>query len=275
MEKKILKLTGRFFLPFFSAFLIPLICQAADLEGPRSLGLGGAFTAIADGTDSVRVNPAGIASKRIYSATFSSQRIDSDTNAVNATIIDYKTTRTPVAVSYTEEDLPGNKRKYGVLSVGGAAPRSLIGLSATYFWDEQLDEEDQSYDAGILIFPYKGFTLGAAGKNLKRTNFAYVHKSYSAGLAYRYENSLTLSADYTKDEDATGEDKIKAFGLEYLLKKDVIVRAGFTNNEIIDIDYYSAGITLRSSKLSLEYGYRWDKEDKDNNIQAFSACFYF
>jgi len=275
MDTKRLKGWARVFLPFFFLLLIPLLCQADDIEGPRSLGLGSAYTAIADGADAVRVNPAGIAAKRIYSTTVSYQKTDSDNNAVNATIIDYKTTNSPVGISYTEKELTGNKRKFGILSVAGSAPRSLIGLSAKYFWDELLDKEDYSYDAGILLFPYKGLTIGTVGKNLKKTDFTHVHKSYSAGIAYRFSPSIEASVDYTKDEDVSGDDKIKAFGLEYALKKDIIARGGFTRNEISDIDYYSLGFTLHSSKLSLEYGYRWDKEDKNNNIQGFSACFYF
>ncbi|MDH3975331.1 MAG: hypothetical protein OEV42_13705 [Deltaproteobacteria bacterium] len=270
-----LNLTVRFCLPFFSALLIPFICQAADIEGPRALGLGGAYTAIADGPDSVRTNPAGIAAKRIYSATLSRHRTDSDTNAVNATIIDYKTTNAPVGISYTKEELPKNQRKYGIFSVAASAPASLIGISAKYFWDELSDKEDYSYDAGILLFPYKGLTIGAAGKNLEKTDLPHIHKSYSAGIAYSFNHSITAALDYTKDEDAMEDDGITAFGLEYFLKKDVIIRGGFTKNEIRDIDYYSAGITLFSPKLSLEYGYRWDKEDSDSNVQAFSAIFYF
>lgn len=270
-----LKFPGRFFLPFFSALLIPLICEAADIEGPRALGLGGAYTAIADGPDALRFNPAGIAAKKTYSATASYQKTDRNTSAFNAAIVDYKSTDVPVGVSYTEEDLPGNERKYGIFSVAIQATASMIGISAKYFWDDIADKEDWSYDAGILFFPYEGLSVGVTGKNLKETDFSHVHKTYSAGIAYRLSSSFRAAIDYTKDEDASGNDRIKAFGLEYFLQKDVILRGGFTKDEISDIDYYSAGFTIHSSGLSLEYGYRWDKEDRDNDIRAFSARFYF
>ena len=266
---------GRLILPFFSAFLIPFACQAGDIEGPRSLGMGSAYTAIADGPDSLRSNPAGIATKKTYSATASYEKLDGDTRAFNVTIIDYKTTNAPVGISYTKQDLLNNERKYGILSFAGSGGKALIGFSAKYFQDEQLDEDDYSYDGGILFFPYKGLRIGAAGKNLKRTSFSYIHKIYSAGIAFKFADSISVSVDYSKDEDALDKDKISAIGLEYNLQKDVTVRGGFTKNDIISIDYYSLGFSLHSSRLSLEYGYRWDKEESDNDIQGFSARFYF
>jgi len=63
----------------------------------------------------------------------------------------------------------------------------------------------------------KGLTLGAVGKNLKRTKFTHIHKSDSAGISYRLTDSVTTSVDYAKDKDVKGKDKITTFGLEYYM----------------------------------------------------------
>jgi len=59
-----LELSGRLCLLFFGS-IISIKCQVDNIEDPRALRLGGAYTAIAEGHDSVRVNPAGIAAKNI------------------------------------------------------------------------------------------------------------------------------------------------------------------------------------------------------------------
>jgi len=243
-----------------------------DIEGPRALGMGGAFTAIADDTSAVRLNPAGIAQKRTYALSLSSSKVKGGQSALNATIVDYQTTEMPVGVSYTRETITGLKRDYGIVSFAEKTGKVLIGISGKYFSQEStVKEQDYSYDAGVLVVASDKLSIGFAGKNLERTKFAFIHKKYSAGLAFKVTPLFRLSLDYTKDRDETGEDSLAAAGLEYALKKnEIIVRGGYTDDKIRNAEYYSAGLTLSSPSINFEYGYRWNKNDSSDNIQAFS-----
>ena len=249
----------------------PSISSGQDIEGPRSLGLGSAFTAIADNTDAVRINPAGIALNRVYIMSLSSTRIKDGASSYNATIVDYQTTELPVGISYTRETTAGIKNDYGIISLAERYGNVLIGISGKYFSQESnTKESDFSYDAGVLIRGSDMFSIGLAAKNLERTKFASIHKEYTAGIAFRPVDILKLSGDYTKDNDATGKDYIAAAGIEFAVKKDVLIRGGYTDNSISSSEYYSAGLTLASPSMNLEYGYRWNKNESGDNMQAIS-----
>lgn len=244
------------------------------MEGPRVLALGGAFTAIADDSGAVRMNPAGIALKKTYTLTLSSEKAKGGNDSVNATIIDSLTAELAAGLSYTREENGSIKRDFGIFASAHSYKNFLAGLSAKYFSDKSTDEKDYSYDVGLLATPSKKLSIGLTGKNMEKTKFAFVHKTYTAGLAYRPSSALTASFDFTKDLDVSGDDNIYAAGLEYTIKKGVIVRGGFTDHNITDRTYYSLGFALSAPQFSFDYGFRWDKDDSDKNIQAFSMLFF-
>ncbi|MBE9502785.1 MAG: hypothetical protein IME96_01250 [Proteobacteria bacterium] len=255
-------------------FVLILLCSsrayAQDMEGPRVLALGGAFTAIADDSGAVRMNPAGIALKKTYTLTLSSEKTKGGHDTINATIIDSLTSELAAGLSYTREENGSTKRDFGILASAHSYKNFLAGLSVKYFSDKSTDEKDYSYDVGILLAPSKKLSMGLTGKNLEETKFAFVHKTYNAGLAYRPSSAFTASFDFTKDLDVSGDDDIYAAGLEYAIKEGAIIRGGFTDHNITDKTYYSVGFALSAPQISLDYGFRWDKDDSDNNIQAFS-----
>ena len=252
-------------------FFSPSISSGQDIEGARVLGLGSAFTAIADDTAAVRANPAGIALNKVYILSLSSTKIKDGASAYNATIVDYQTTEMPVGISYTRKTTADIRMDYGIISFAERYGNLLIGISGKYFSQESnTKEKDYSYDAGILIRGSNNLSIGFVAKNLDKTKFSFIHKEYIVGIAFSPKDIFKLSYDYTKDRDAIEKDYISAAGIEVALRKDVIIRGGYIDNSINSTEYYSAGLTLASPTMKLEYGYRWNKNKKGDNRQALS-----
>ena len=237
--------------------------------------MGGAFVAIADDSSAVRLNPAGIALKRVYTTTFNYEKVKGGPKSLNATIVDYKTTASAVGVSFTRQEEGNAEWDFGILAFSDKSGGGLIGISVKYFSDRESSEKDYSYDVGILIPASNKLSIGLVGQNLEKTKFEFVHKSYTVGVAYKVTPLLTAAFDYTKDKDTTGDDTIYASGLEYALNKKLKVRGGYRDNNVATADYYSLGFTLYTSSINFEYGYRWGKDDSSSNIQSFSAQFLF
>ena len=263
-------------LGFFALILtFPTLSYGGEIEGPRVLGLGGAYSAVANDSNAVRENPAGIATSKVYTATLAYQKINNGPQNKNITIVDSRTNKLAVGLSLTRENEGNGKKEFGILSFAENYSGFFIGLSAKHFNDKESNEKDHSYDVGILMVPSKNFSLGLVGKNMSATKFDYIHKSHTAGLSYNFSPSLKTSLDYTKDRDVSGEDDILSMGLEYSYIKELALRGGFRDHNISGIASYSLGMTWQIPQGTFEYGYQWEKNNSSNKTQAFSASFNF
>ena len=285
------KLTGILQLLSVAIFLAPSICHAEgiedkdikDIEGSKALGMGGAYSAIATGPDTIRINPAGIGISKVYLIKAGYRLTNDDTKTYNLSILDYKTSSTPLGISYTRQEAGDEEINYGVLSISNSGSSTLIGLSIKYF-EGTLYFEDTltlinktafSYDIGLLMRPSDELNISLVGKNLEKTGLDFVHKTYTAGAAYKISPELTIAADYTQDQDLDADNTISAIGVEYILSSAFSIRGGYNRgeynrDEISDADYYSAGLSIFDLTGYLEYGYRWNKEDENNNIHSVS-----
>ena len=251
-------------------FITPSTSQGAEMEGPRVLGIGGAYSAIATGPDTIRINPAGIGMNKVYLIKAGYRLIDDEAKTYNLSILDYKTSSSPLGISYTREEIGEEERNYGILSFSNSGSSTLIGLSIKYFEDTLIDDTAFSYDIGLLMRPSENLNISLVGKNLEETDFDFVHETYTAGAAYTISPELTISVDHTQDLDLDADNTISAIGVEYTLSSAFTIRGGYNRDEISDADYYSAGLSIFDRTGYLEYGYRWNKDNKDDNIHSVS-----
>ena len=254
----------------FTLLILPSIINAADIEGPRALAMGGAYSAIAAGPDAIRLNPAGIGLSKIYVIKAGYQSRNDNSRAYNASILDFKTSNSPLGLSYTKEEIAGQERNYGILSFANSGASTLIGLSVKYFEDSTKDKKAYSYDIGILMRQSDDLSISLVGRNLKKTDLDFAHKTYTAGAAYKPTSELTIAADYTKDRDIDSNNTITALGMSYSLSSSLALRAGYKQNEISASDYYSAGLSIFDRNGYLDYGYRWNKDNRDDHIHSVS-----
>ena len=251
-------------------FLAPSISYGADIEGSSALGMGGAYSAVAVGPDAIRLNPAGIGISKVYLIKVGYRLTNDDIKTYNLSILDYKTSSTPLGISYTRQEAGDEEINYGVLSISNSGASTLIGFSIKYFEDTLLDETAFSYDIGLLMKPSDELNVSLVGKNLEKTDLDFVHKTYTAGAAYNITSELTIAADYSQDRNLDEDNAVSAIGMEYVPSSAIAIRGGYSQNKISDADYYSAGLSIFDQNGYLDYGYRWNKEDKNNNIHSVS-----
>ncbi|MDT8317820.1 MAG: conjugal transfer protein TraF [bacterium] len=265
---------GRTFqLAVFAVFALlvpPSTSHGAEIEGPRVLGMGGAYSAIATGPDTIRINPAGIGMNKVYLIKAAHRQSNEDIKTYNLSILDFKTSSSPLGISFTREEIGEEERDYGILSFSNSGSSTLIGLSIKYFKDTLIDETDYSYDIGLLMRPTDDLNIGLVGKNIESTDLDFVHETYTAGVAYKITSELTVAADYSRDSSLDDDNTVSAIGIQYALNTTVSIRGGYNRDEISDADYYSAGLSIFDRTGYLEYGYRWNKDDRDDDIHSVS-----
>lgn len=257
-------------LLILALFITPPASHGGEIEGPRVLGMGGAYSAIATGPDTIRINPAGIGMNKVYLIKAGYRLSNDDAKTYNLSILDFKTSGAPLGISYTREKDGEEERNYGILSFSNSGSSTLIGLSIKYFEDTLIDETGYSYDIGLLMKPTDELNISLVGRNLKKNDLDFVHETYTAGAAYKISQELTIAADYTQDQDLDEDNKISAIGIQYAINTTFSIRGGYNRDDILDADYYSTGLSIFDRTGYLEYGYRWNKDDKDDDVHSVS-----
>ncbi len=157
-----------------------------------------------------------------------------------------------------------------------------------------------SFDAGVLVKPIEGLTVGLVGKYLNSPSFPVDGKvavrsgsgdvavsslpvagelelkpQYRAGVAWKPFDSLTLSADYdlTKNKSFTErtEDRTVAAGAELTLLDEILsLRAGaYTNTANSEANFvYTAGLGFRIFMLRIDLAGAYDFHKQEAQASA-------
>ena len=238
--------------------LVTSVCIAvADVDstpylrlgtGARSVGMAGAFAAIADGASATVLNPAGLTGVRDLTFTLATQQLSFDRthsfigvakNINSQSTVGFSLTSFGVdgipEISSSGEDL-GNSFSYGsgayTLSYGHALEQVSLGASARIISDKfGLDSDSRSTGLG-------GLDLGLVGKLYSNT-FSYglafrnlggeTTPSLDLGAAFRYggKNAVTIALDLSNEFSALEEQATAVkIGVEYVLANMFAVRAG-------------------------------------------------
>jgi len=250
--------------------------------GARAIGMGEAYTAVADDVSSLYWNPAGLAilnqsqasfmyNQDIQNLTFSHGAIATplENGGIGASL-DYQSFG-PIS-GYDAHDNPtGNVNAYsGVATIGGgwlgdfwsagfnakAIKGSLADVSATGF----------AGDLGLnLIYPREilGGTLrGAATVRNLGTGLKYLQDNdpfpteYRVGVAVvqMLDQKLNLSMDYGKARDNTGAIYT---GAEFWLIRYIALRVGYAGNHT-ESNGLRVGLGLKLKDLSFDYALTQD-----------------
>ena len=160
---------------FFGLTANPLI-KAGELTSARSVAMGGALTALADGVDAAKFNPAnlGLSGYQITSLELISAGINISNNSF--TLSDYNND-TGAALSTADKDDIMNKSPKEGLSLKAGAEASAMSLSVGkfVFSISAVGAADISLNKDILELVFYGNTF---------SDSITVDGSYSDGLAY-------------------------------------------------------------------------------------------
>lgn len=235
-----------------------------DLVGPRSLALGGSI-GVATGNEGLLVNPAAMGSQRRYSVetlgVLDRRGADTSGGWFGGSVIDSISSPMTAAFGYLRAHEGAFTGNMWTLALSGPiAERFHLGVSGKAFsLQGQEDVGAVTVDAGIFWQVADLLSLGAVGYNLVPiATDAVAPRGFGAGLAIGSAQVAQVTADWRADFDRLGRTANRyAAGGEALLGKLVAVRAGYARDEVLDADWWSAGLGLASrSGIALDLGYR-------------------
>lgn len=239
--------------------LSPTQASFDQKKGARPIGMGGAFTAVANTGDALYYNPAGLwvinsfHTQMFYSAPFNMP--DLSTVACNLTYPTaygngtfnvetygfdlYRETSVGIAYSqaYRKKLLFGLVLNYNHLAIKRGGHAGTFGA-----------------DIGLLYKPHDHLAVGMMAKNINRPELGGdpLPQVFCAGAAYTGLSPLTVSMDLYKDVRYPADLRL---GVEYVFLKRLYVRTGFSTKPshftggfgfdfgmgVIDYAFYTTG----------------------------------
>jgi hypothetical protein len=248
----------------------PLAAGIPDLVGPRTLGLS-AGVGLVTSNDGIFVNPGALAARKRYSveAAWLLDRRGADNTAqfVGTSIVDSVSSSVAAAVAYTR--VPTGEYEGHLTHLAIAFPlaeRMYLGATGKYLkLDGPEDVGAVTLDAGLFWELARYVTIGAAGYNLVPVaHEAVAPMGVGAGLTLGSEQSFQVTGEWRADFDRSPEGETKnryGAGAEYLIAQLVAVRAGFQRDEVLDTDWWSAGVGVLRGRVALDAGYRQSLDD--------------
>ena len=246
-----------------------------QFEWPRAAALGGAVRAFSSSLDALYVNPANMATTRIYHLGGVGQFWpEAGRSSFGGGIVDSITNRLAGGIGgqYLIQDPNGLDREAGDLRIGLAIPfsdRFFLGLAGRHLWLRQSGDgplgdspasgglEDRnivrsfSFDAGATLRPTKGLSLALVGHNLTNPDHGLLPLLAGGGVGFG-------TSDFTIEVDALGD-------FTTWLEPTVQVMGG---GELLAADHYP-----------IRLGYRFDQGADSHSVcvglgyveRAFSA----
>ena len=237
--------------------------------GPRTLGLSAAIGTAA-GNDGLYLNPGAIAARKRYAIETGLMLDRRGASTVDrflgGSIVDSQTSPVTAGVSFLRAQrgvYTGNIVHLGL--AGPVAERFYLGVAGKYLsLDGPRNTSAATADAGILWQLAELVSVGITGYNLVPVgNDAVAPMGTGAGVALGTDRSFQVTADWRADFDRRGKTTNRwAAGAEVLLARLVPLRVGWMKDEVLDTQWWSAGVGLvTQSGVALDVGYRQSFDD--------------
>jgi hypothetical protein len=259
--------------------------QYGEIEGPRTLAVGGAARAYGMSTSAIPINPANVAAQRIYhfEALFG---LDTKAHRLQygGAILDSVTSRLAMGVLASKTDLgnDGDPYRRGALDVRVTAAypfgdKLSFGVNGHYMRVTQdgrgplgdsavsRGESDDpnfkvfTFDAGFALALSEAVRLGAVGYNLTSTGSYLAPLMIGGGLGFKL-------ADFTAEANVVGVDRTTwgawktrvMIGGEYLAGDHYPLRLGYTFDQGTKRHAVSGGVGYVDKSFAIDAGVRGD-----------------
>ncbi|MFO0564947.1 MAG: hypothetical protein U0263_04750 [Polyangiaceae bacterium] len=224
-----------------------------EIETPRIAAMGGALRAYSNSVSALFINPANMASSRIYHLGALAQIWpEASRQSYGGGAVDSIVSSTRLAGGFggvwTRQDPDGIDRQATDLRFALAMPFSdqfMLGIGGRYLWLKQnglgplgdslvsggLEDENIvrgfAFDAGATLKPTDFFAISLVGNNLNNPGHGFQPTSVGGGVGVGTKD-LTIEGDVVSDFTTWGSTKVRAMGgLELLLADHYALRGGY------------------------------------------------
>jgi len=253
-----------------------------EIETPRITALNGANRALSSSTEALFINPANMASSRVYHLNALAQIWpESGRQSYGLAAVDSVGSSARVAgglgATYNTQDTDGINRKWTDIRFAMAYPFSdkfFLGIGGRYLRLKQdgdgplgssvassgLGSEfivsSLSFDAGATFKPTDGLALSVVGVNLNNPNNTFQPTSVGGGIGFGKE-LFSLEADVLADFTTWDSTKVRAMaGGEFLAGDHFPLRAGYRFDEGAKSHSLSAGLGYIDTQFGAEIALR-------------------
>lgn len=229
--------------------------------GAKSIGMGGAFRALADDNSAIFFNPAGLTQNKKYSigSGYTLLRANSNNfNYLSSSIVDTKTgpMGAGIAYIYKQKNRDQTQAQGQVQEVAVALAQEYIksfhlGFTTHYLWGKP--PKGWRLDAAALFVPSQYIIFGVIGKNL--VELEGDSREVDFGLASRLGDYVNLDFDLLWLPKAKTNNLGYNLGIELVAQKAFFLRGGYSFDRSHQ-DWYGIGMGWHFPRGSFDYGFR-------------------
>jgi hypothetical protein len=275
------------FLLTIFAFTTNATAQHEEGANAVSLAVADAVRSSAVGSTALYFNPAAMHQFIQYSVETGYQFLNSNQGHVfTASAVDSATNQSLAAgmsYSYIRGDSPANLDRKGHQIRGGMATgyrgrdfSGHIGVGLRYL-DLTVDDEkkdDITIDVGGLLVFNNILRIAAVGHNLIESDFIEAPRRVGLGTSLFYKGFL-VSFDTVLDFETLSHTEAQYnLGAEYAIANQLPLRVGYQMDKISDTQYITGGLGYVSRTVAIDFGFRQNLKNKDDNIFSFNLRFF-
>ncbi len=239
-----------------------------EIETPRTAATGGAQRALSNSVSALFINPANMASSRVYHlAAFAQIWPEAKRQSYGAGAVDSIVSSQRVAgglgATWNLQDPDGVDRQWTDLRFALAYPFSdqfFIGGGGRFMWlsengdaplesspaSEGLDDEDIikgfGFDIGATVKPTQGFAISVVGNNLSNPGHGFQPMSVGGGVGLGL-GDFSLEGDLVADFVTWDETTVRGMlGGEGLFADHFAARLGYRYDQGADSHAVSGGV---------------------------------
>lgn len=255
-----------------------------EMESPRSAAMGGALRALGNSLDGLYLNPANMATSRVYhlgavAQIWTQAQRQSYGGAAVDSLLNPERIAGGIAVTTTDQDPDGIARngldmrfalafpfsdnvffgasvKYLTLSQDGHPSNALPPTRASAGLRKESIFREISVDAGLTVKPIPELSIAAVGVNLTNPDSALMPLMLGGGIGFGsadFSLEVDVNADFTTYEKTT-----LSFhgGGEYLIAGMVPLRAGYVYDKAFQRQAVSFGAGFLSPEFAVDASMR-------------------